>query len=78
MNDMIKQLKTPLISLDFSHDGATNSIRMGEINYEKMLESYNEVRAGLSPEEPTPIEGKIKVKEDSIEAVQYTRVDAKN
>ena len=78
LNDMIKQLKTPLISLDFSHDGATNSIRMGEINYEKMLESYNEVRAGLSPEEPTPIEGKIKVKEDSIEAVQYTRVDAKN
>ena len=77
LGDMIKQLKTPLISLDFSKDGATNSIRMGEINYEKMVENYNLVRANLSPEEPTPVEGKIRVKENSLETVQYTRVDAK-
>ena len=75
LDDIVKTTKSPLISFDFSVQ-ANGSVfaRIGEINYGKMMDAYNTVRAGMDPEEPTSTEDRLKIREASIEARQYLAI----
>lgn len=85
LKDMITQLKTNIIAIDFDilPDGA-KSIRVSEVDFKEMIESYNRNRARTKElceqqgiefnanSTPTPIELKTGSRKEYIIARQYT------
>lgn len=71
--DMLSQLKTELVALDFDvNETGIICIRLAEIDMEKMQEEYMKARQGLSDDTPTPIEAKLNLRENTLRVRQYT------
>lgn len=86
INDMMKQLKTPLVAMDIESSESTTTLRLAEVDYDKMEREYKNAREQTRKlcdeqgiefkdgETPTPVELKIGYRDKTLKVRQYTMI----
>lgn len=73
--DMLSQLKTEFVALDFDIQGTPGNeltcIRLAEVDTVKMQAAYMSAREGLQDGERTPLDKKMAFRESTLNVVQY-------
>ena len=86
INDMMKQLKTPLVAMDIESSESTTTLRLAEVDYDKMDREYKNAREQTRKlcdeqgiefkdgETQTPVELKIGYRDKTLKVRQYTMI----
>ena len=86
INDMLKQLKTTLVAMDIETNESTTTLRLAEVDYDKMEREYKNAREQTKKlcteqgiefkdgETPTPVELKIGYRDKTLRVKQYTMI----
>ena len=78
MYDMLQQIKTDYVAIDFQLDGDIKCVRIAEVDMDRVAEEYNSARTrlGLGDEEATPVSERIGYRSNTLGVREYAMLTA--